>query len=1107
MKLNPRALGATPRYLAASLLLSLLPLTGQTITNPSFSDNDFTISPGYASLNGGVINGWTLSNPARIGQNKVGIAAFADNGTIPTAPNVLFIQAGASGTANVKTTVTGLTPDTKYNVSFRVNARAGQAPKLVFSTDGTGPIVATDEIASVGGTNAYKYVGFEFTATATSHQITIANTRTDGDHTLLVDDVTITPSSGAWSIAPWTGDADSGVDPQYVYTHAQNFSVGAWQSVNINGVDFDLGDSAGSNRFTLAGYNSNFTNRTPNNVTGESAKLAKDFRYDGTGITLQNLKPLTEYVCTVYGIAFDGTGSRSATFGSSLSSEKLSVNLNQYGQGNGIRVIFTYTTDESATPVSISLPALGAGTFHTSGFSNREAVASTPPVVWTAHQWTDDATSGVSASHPYTHAFKFGSATNLNLNGINFTGIAGPNPSGANYTSAGLGNVYNNDTNVITTAGPEGAGGAILGRDFLYGGYPETHYLTGLTPGKNYVFTLYTVGWTDGIRRAALIGGTGEGASILNQDEFGPDQGVRFEYEYTASAAGTATITASGLDVSVIAPFDRKGIHTYGISNREADPYVAKAPEFTLQPLGATLGMGASYILRGATIGSSTMTYQWKKGNLDIPGETTPVLVLYEVTAADSGAYTLVVSNGTGGPIISNTANLTVLENVPAYGNTGLGVDGQLLAGGQIDPHFKLITNPDNTSSETVFVQTALPGSWLANSSTSLWIGPRADSAGSAGISADAGAGPGVYVYRTSLDLTGFDLATVVISGKWSSDNEGIEIRVNGTAIGFPNTVGTTFATLVPFNINNTAFPALLTDGVNTVDFVVKNTDATAGYTGLRIDGFAAIGTIPPGTPPHIVIQPLGANGTHYSTVALSVGASGSAPLTYQWFNGTDPVLDATEPELLLYIDDLTWAGTYKVRVTNGVTFVDSEPAEVTVTNANPATVFDDAGTTDQDVPLDIEVFELLANDSDPDGDFLEFTSVSPTSTQGGTVTESLGLITYTPAPGYSGVDSFSYTVNDGIWGGSSVETVVVTVIAVANTPPGQMTLVLSGGVATGTFTGTPGETYLLERSTTLEPDSWSTIDTKIAPVSGAVVVEDPSPPVGRAFYRLSYTP
>jgi hypothetical protein len=1121
MKINPKSPETVSSYLAASFLLSLLPLTGQTLVNGNFDAQTFSTPPGYASGNGGTVTGWTLSNNARTGLNSSsGPFWSAASGPIPSAGNCAFIQSSGAA-ASISQTVTGLTIGTRYNVSCRISAPSGHNPSLVFSTDGNGPTVKLEVIAppstgSLATAVVFRNAAFEFTATATSHLIRFTNDRTAGEHILLLDDVTVTPSvtTSSWSFAPWTGDADSGIDPQYVYTHAHHLSFGeSWKPININGVDFDIGDSPGSNRFSLTNLTLNYLNRTPNNLpaaTG-SYNLAKDFRYDGpnTGVTLQNLKPSTQYVFTLYGLGFDETAYRSATFSSTVpGSNQLSVNLNQYGQGNGIRVNYAYTTDASGTPVTISYPTHGAGTFHTGGFTNREAVASTPPIRWTAHPWSDDETSGVSPNHPYTHAFKFGSATNLNVNGIKFTGLAGGNPTGTNYTSAGLGIVYNNDVNAVTTSG------SILGRDFLFGGFPETHNLSGLTPGKNYVFTLYTVGWSDGIRRAALIGGIGEGSSVLNQDAYGNDQGVRFEYAYIASAAGTATITVAGIDVATTDQLLRKSIHTYGVSNREADPYVNKAPEFTLQPVGATLGIGANYTLRGAAIGSATLTYQWKKGTNDIPGENTPVLNLFGLTAADSGAYTLVVSNGVS--TSSNVANVNVLENIPGYANSGVGLDGQLLANGSVDPHFKLIINPDNTSSDTVYVQSNLPGAWLPNSGTSKWIGPRADTSGAAGLltpagaPADAGAGDGVYVYRAQFDLTGFDLSTVLISGKWSTDNEGVKIRVNGTDVGFPNTVGTTFATLVPFNISNSAFPGLLTTGINNIDFHVKNIDTgtDGGLTGLRIDEFAAVGAIPPGTPPHIAIQPTGGNGMHNSTMTLAVGAVGSAPLTYQWFKGADAIPDATEKTFLVSIEDLTAAGSYTVKITgSGPTTVTSDPAVITVTNANPVTSFDDIGSTDQDTPKTINVNDLLANDTNPDadGDTVNFTGVSGASSAGGSVSESGGEITYTPKASYTGPDTFTYTVDDGAWGGTKTETVIIDVVSAAVTPPGNMTLVISGGVATGTFTGTPGKTYVLQRSTTLAAGSWSTVDTEVGPISGTVIVEDPSPPSGKAFYRIAY--
>lgn len=1097
MKHDSCSPGALQRLFAASLLFSLLPLTGQTLVNGNFdADTNFTVFPGYASGNGGSITGWTLNPNTRVGINT-SAGPFANNGTIPSAPNAVFIQAGGTGAAGISQSVTDLVVGTQYTVTARVTARTGNLPSLVFSTDVPGYDPVKLEINPAGGTNPYKTVAFQFTATATSHIITFTNDRTAGDHTLVMDDVTVAPSSTAssWAYSAWTGDGDSGIDSQFVYTHAVTF--GTNNPVTINGVNFIGRETGTTGRFLLTDLNAAFGNRTPNNVTGDSANLAKDFRYNGanTGITLQNLKPNTQYVFTAYGLAFDAAGVyRSSTFASDIpGSDKFSVNVNHYGQGNGIKVTYTYTTDSSGTPVSISYPTHGSGTWHTSGFSNREAVASTPPVQWAVEPWTDDETSGISPNHVYTHAFSFGSATNANVNGILFTGIAGGNPTGTNFTTGNLGSVFNNDPNSVTGYG------APLARDFIYGGFPEVYNLSGLTPGKAYVFTLYSVGWNDGARPGAFIGSVGEQATVLNQDSFGDNQGVRFVYNYTADATGTAKITVGGFDGA-------KSIHAYALSNREADAMSGVAPSITLQPAGASVGTGNPFVMRVGAIGSATLSYQWKRGTTNV-GSDSPVLDLGLIDFTDAGTYTVTISNGVNS-VTSDPAVLVVLDNVPGVFGTGLGADGQPLPAGAVDPHYTLIVNPDNTESSVALVQSNIPGAWLPNSATSKWIGPRADTVNAAAMAADDGEGFGTYVYRTQIDLTGFDLSTVKIQGSWATDNFGLAIRVNGAATGLVNDTGVTFGALKPFVIDIVNAPGLIA-GVNTIDFVVNNADVATGFTGLRIDGLSAIGLIPPNTPPHIAVQPVGGNGLHNGTFTLSVAASGSAPLSYKWFKGTEEISGATEPTLVLDILDTTPAGDYKVVVSNGVApAAESNVATVTVNNAIPVVV-DDNLVTNENTPLIIDpVFDMIANDTDADGDPRTLGTFAATSFNGGTVTLNGGVLTYTPAPNFSGLDGFTYTVTDG-WGGTSAPgTVLITVNDVPAPAPGPMTLVvnLAGGNVTGTFTGAPGATYILQRSTTMAND-WVNIDTEVAPQSGTVVVEDLNPPAGRAFYRIAYTP
>ena len=75
---------------------------------------------------------------------------------------------------------------------------------------------------------------------------------------------------------------------------------------------------------------------------------------------------------------------------------------------------------------------------------------------------------------------------------------------------------------------------------------------------------------------------------------------------------------------------------------------------------------------------------------------------------------------------------------------------------------------------------------------------------------------------------------------------------------------------------------------------------------------------------------------------------------------------------------------------------------------------------------------DVLANDSDADGDSL--TIVSVTQPANGQASASGGQVLYTPNSGFTGTDSFSYTVEDG-FGGEASATVTVTVQS-PNQPP-----------------------------------------------------------------------
>ena len=95
-----------------------------------------------------------------------------------------------------------------------------------------------------------------------------------------------------------------------------------------------------------------------------------------------------------------------------------------------------------------------------------------------------------------------------------------------------------------------------------------------------------------------------------------------------------------------------------------------------------------------------------------------------------------------------------------------------------------------------------------------------------------------------------------------------------------------------------------------------------------------------------------------------------------------------------------------------------------------PPVAIDDAATTLINTPVAVNV---LANDSDPDGDPLAIAGV--TTPANGSVVASGGTVTYTPALRFTGVDRFTYTIDDGR-GGTATANVTITVNAAPNQPP-----------------------------------------------------------------------
>lgn len=172
-------------------------------------------------------------------------------------------------------------------------------------------------------------------------------------------------------------------------------------------------------------------------------------------------------------------------------------------------------------------------------------------------------------------------------------------------------------------------------------------------------------------------------------------------------------------------------------------------------------------------------------------------------------------------------------SSIPGLFNTGVNASGAPLPDGTLnDLHYTLISVPGGAA--TTLIRTSAGGypipPYIGNGLLSAWIGPNNDHFLDGPV--------GTYDYRISFDLTGFVPSTAVITGGWSTDNNGLSILLNGVNTGNPGTSFTQFSTgFAPFSITTGFQP-----GINTLDFLVNN---AGGPTALRVQMTGTVSSVP----------------------------------------------------------------------------------------------------------------------------------------------------------------------------------------------------------------------------------------------------------------------
>ncbi|PIE65338.1 MAG: hypothetical protein CSA24_02780, partial [Deltaproteobacteria bacterium] len=208
-------------------------------------------------------------------------------------------------------------------------------------------------------------------------------------------------------------------------------------------------------------------------------------------------------------------------------------------------------------------------------------------------------------------------------------------------------------------------------------------------------------------------------------------------------------------------------------------------------------------------------------------------------------------------------------------------------------------------------------------------------------------------------------------------------------------------------------------------------------------------------------------------TVSGTIGAPGSGTVTVN----PDGTLTYTPAEGFEGTD------SFEYEVCDAQGLCASAVVTVTVDPLDRAPVAtDDARITAGGAAIDIDV---LANDVDPDGDDLQIVTTGQ-PLHGAVTVASDGTVTYTPDPGFIGVDTFPYTITDDD-GNESTATVTVTVTDDFQNPS-------AGDDAANTDEDAPVNIDVLDN------DSDGTVVTDVQqPANGHVVIE--------ADGTVTYTP
>jgi len=492
----------------------------------------------------------------------------------------------------------------------------------------------------------------------------------------------------------------------------------------------------------------------------------------------------------------------------------------------------------------------------------------------------------------------------------------------------------------------------------------------------------------------------------------------------TTNSSGTVTYTPTGT-------YSGPDAFTYTVTDASGQTATATVT-VSITPVAvsdsASTGSGTT-LTRDAAHG---VLVNDKGTDLEVVSHTSPLASEGTLTIAADGSYTFAPAIGFSG---STTVNYTIEDASGQQTTATLTISVGIIAN----------DDTDATTAGTPITRAAGAGVLLNDAGSGLTV------SGNTAISASEGTltigSDGGYTFTPAAGFSGTVVSTYTIDdGHGHTDTATLTITVTPTA--GPDSASTAAETPVTVTgtelLNDDAGSDLTVvgaaNGAHGIVTIASNGDVTYtpanGFSGT--DAFTY--TVEDGEGQQVsatvtvTVTPVALNDTATTASGITVTRTSATGLLGNDTGSSLEVaystpISSSQGALTINADgsyEFVPAADYSGQVVTTYTVRDAEGQTTTATLAITVTpvAADDFGTTPAETPVDFD--DLLANDH---GTSLAI--VSTTNGAHGTVAVADGVVTYTPEDGYSGSDSFTYTVRDGN-GSESTAAVAVTVTPVA---------------------------------------------------------------------------